>query len=334
MIAGRSNVILHGMESGLPPALHAAINALLEGRPRGPIAERSAKISDCYRGGGHSGVIVSDDDVLAYLLARLPATYAALSAVLREVGARCDFAPKTLTDIGAGPGTASWAAKECWPGLGQVSMIDSSAVFLDMARKLAAKSPSKVLAEAETKLGDVTRLSGMPSSDLVIASYALAELNPVKLTSIATSLWRSCTGILVLVEPGTPAGYERIVACRSALLADGAKIIAPCPHAAPCPIVAPDWCHFSQRLPRSRDHMIVKAANVPFEDEKFSYIAVAREHVAIASYDARVLAPPKKDKTGIAMKLCADGDISLRKIPKRDRVAFTQARGVGWGDSL
>src|SRR6185295_4249691 len=131
------------------------------------------------------------------LLARLPATYAAVSAVLREVGAHCDFAPKTLTDIGAGPGTASWAATEMWPALGRVSMIDSSAVFLDMARKLAANSPHKVLAAAETKLGDVTRLSDVPSSDLVIASYALAELNPVKLTSIAISLWRSCTGILV-----------------------------------------------------------------------------------------------------------------------------------------
>jgi ribosomal protein RSM22 (predicted rRNA methylase) len=221
-----------------------------------------------------------------------------------------------------------------WPALGHVSMIDSSAVFLDMARRLAANSPHKVLTAAEAKLGDVTRLPDLPSSDLVIASYALAELNPVKLTSIAISLWRSCTGILVLVEPGTPAGYERIVACRSALLADGAKIIAPCPHAAPCPIVAPDWCHFSQRLPRSRDHMMVKAANVPFEDEKYSYIAVARDHIAIAPYNARVLAPPKKDKTGIAMKVCADGAISLRTIPKRDKAAFTKARDTRWGDSL
>ena len=135
-------------------------------------------------------------------------------------------------------------------------------------------------------------------------------------------------------DSGTPAGYERIIACRSALLADGARIIAPCPHAAPCPIVAPDWCHFSQRLPRSRDHMMVKAANVPFEDEKYSYIAVARDHIAIAPYNARVLAPPKKDKTGIAMKVCADGEISLRKIPKRDKAAFTKARDTRWGDSL
>src|SRR5436190_1028082 len=106
------------MESGLPPALQAAINALLEGRPRGPLAERAAKISECYRCGGHSGAaIASDADVLAYLLARLPATYAAVLAVLREVRARSDFAPQTLTDIGAGPGTASWAAIEIWPRL-------------------------------------------------------------------------------------------------------------------------------------------------------------------------------------------------------------------------
>jgi ribosomal protein RSM22 (predicted rRNA methylase) len=319
----------------LPPALQAAVNALLEGRARRPIAERSAQISDCYRSGGHSGAaIASDIDVLAYLLARLPATYAAVAAVLDEVGARSAFDPKTLTDIGAGPGTASWAAFEAWPALERAAMIDSSAVFLDMARKLAAASPSKALANAETKLADVTRLPDLPSSDLVIASYALAEVPAAALTKIATALWKSCAGILILVEPGTPAGYERIVSCRSALIADGAKIVAPCPHAAPCPIRSPDWCHFSQRLPRSRDHMIVKAAQVPFEDEKFSYLAVARDHVAIERYEARVLAPPMKDKTGIAMKVCANGEIAQRKIPSRDRAAFSNARDLRWGDSF
>lgn len=323
------------MESGLPPALQSAVSALLEGRPRGLIAERSTKISDCYRGGGHSGAaIVSDNDVLAYLLARLPATYAAMAAVLREVRARSEFEPKTLTDIGAGPGTASWAAIGAWPALDRVAMIDSSAAFLDMARRLAANSPNDALSGAALMLADVTRLPDLQPSDLVIASYALAELPREALTDVATALWKSCTGILVLVEPGTPKGYERIVACRSALLADGARIVAPCPHAAPCPIRSPDWCHFSQRLARSRDHMIVKAANVPFEDEKFSYLAVARDHVAVKRYDARVLAPPKKDKTGVAMKVCANGDISRRKIPRRDREEFSRLRDVRWGDAI
>jgi len=319
----------------LPSALQAAVNALLEGRPRGPIAERSAQISDCYRGGGHSGAaIVSDNDVLAYLLARLPATYAAVTAVLEEVRARCAFEPATLTDIGAGPGTASWAALEAWPALDRVAMIDSSAVFLDMARKLAAASASKALANAETKFGDVRRLSDLAASDVVIASYALAEVPSAAVADTAMALWKASSGILVLVEPGTPAGYERIIACRTALLADGAKIIAPCPHAAPCPIVAPDWCHFSQRLSRSRDHMFVKSAQVPFEDEKFSYLAVARDHIPIERYEARVLAPPKKDKTGITLKLCTNGEISQRKIPSRDRAALSRARDLRWGDSF
>jgi len=319
----------------LPPALQAAVNALLEGRARRPIAERSAQISDCYRGGGHSGAaIASDNDVLAYLLARLPATYAAVTAVLDEVRARCAFEPATLADVGAGPGTASWAAIETWPGLDRIAMIDSSTIFLEMARKLAAASPSKALATATTTHADVTRLPDLASSELVIASYALGEVPSAALTETAMALWKSCTGILILVEPGTPAGYQRIVACRAALLADGAKIIAPCPHVAPCPIVAPDWCHFSQRLARSRDHMFVKSAQVPFEDEKFSYLAAARDHIAVERYEARVLAPPKKDKTGIALKLCTHGEISQRKIPSRDRAALSRVRDLRWGDSF
>jgi ribosomal protein RSM22 (predicted rRNA methylase) len=314
--------------------LQSAISALLEGRPRAPIAERAARMSETYRAGGSSGtVIASDDDVLAYLVARLPATYATVSAVLNEAADVCDFAPKTLTDIGAGPGTASWAAVGAWPSLERVNMVDSSAVFLDMARKLAAGGAT-ALAKADTTRADVTRLPDLPPSDLVIASYALAELNATALTRVALALWQSCTGLLVFVEPGTPAGYARIVACRTALLSAGAKIVAPCPHALPCPIVAPDWCHFSQRLARSRDHMLVKGANVPFEDEKFSYLVVAREHVAVTPYAARVLAPPKKDKTGIAMKLCADGAISSRKVASRDRAEFKEVRDARWGDRL
>ena len=42
----------------------------------------------------------------------------------------------------------------------------------------------------------------------------------------------------------------------------------------------PDWCHFTQRLPRSRAHKQIKGAELPFEDEKFSYVALTRAPVA------------------------------------------------------
>src|SRR5207244_2975539 len=79
------------------------------------------------------------DDALAYALARLPATYAACVRVFEEAVARAPgFAPRRLLDGGAGPAAASWAALEAWPGLDQLSWLDSSPTFLQIAARLAA----------------------------------------------------------------------------------------------------------------------------------------------------------------------------------------------------
>jgi ribosomal protein RSM22 (predicted rRNA methylase) len=148
-------------------------------------------------------------------------------------------------------------------------------------------------------------------------------------------LWKASAGALALVEPGTPAGFERIRAARAALIASGASIAAPCPHAAACPIVAPDWCHFSERLARSRDHRLVKAADAPFEDEKFSYVVAVRPQVTVAACDARVLAPPGSSKASLSLKLCRlDGAIAERIVPRRDRVAHAALRRLRWGDAI
>ena len=52
-----------------------------------------------------------------------------------------------------------------------------------------------------------------------------------------------------------------------------------------------DWCHFSERLQRSRDHMIAKGARVPFEDERYAYVAVSRVPV-VHPASARIIKPP------------------------------------------
>ena len=116
------------------------------------------------------------------------------------------------------------------------------------------------------------------------------------------------------MPPGTPAGFATILACRAALLAAGARVVAPCPGAHPCPITAPDWCHFAERLPRSRAHMRAKDANVPFEDEKFSYVAVAREGIDIAPIEARIIAPPLVAKPGTRLRLCTPTGIADRVV--------------------
>lgn len=323
------------MSQGLPPALRAALDRALEGVSRKDLADRAAQTSAAYRAGRASaGVIRGLEDALAYALVRLPATFAACGAAFEAARAAApDFAPRSLLDAGSGTAAASWAAVGAWPGLASTTWLDSSAPFLDLATRLAAEGPA-ALRDAQPLKADLAAGGAWPRADLVVASYALAEIAPGRLGAVVDDLWAACQGLMILVEPGTPAGCRRILAARERLVAAGARIAAPCPHDGPCPLVDPDWCHFSVRLPRSRDHLVVKGAEVPFEDEKFAYLAVARPGIAPAPARARVLAPPRASKAGIALKLCTPEGVKARTVGKRDKSAFDRARRAGWGDAL
>src|SRR6266567_930178 len=109
----------------LPADLQAALSAKLQGLSRHDTAARAVRISQTYRDGGGSAGIRSESDALAYAAARMPATYAAVGASLNALcGIRPDFAPQSLLDVGAGPGTASWAAAEAFSSLRSFSLLD------------------------------------------------------------------------------------------------------------------------------------------------------------------------------------------------------------------
>src|SRR6201996_523822 len=111
----------------LPAELKAALDARLQGLSRNDAAERAARISQSYRRGGNSLTIRNEADALAYALARMPATYAAVTASLNALAdIRPDFAPQSLLDVGAGPGTATWAAAETWPPLQNFTLLDAN----------------------------------------------------------------------------------------------------------------------------------------------------------------------------------------------------------------
>ena len=324
------------MAGELPGYLRAAIERRLNGVARGELARRSAAISLAYRSGSGSGAVLSSDaDITAYLVTRLPATYAATAAALTEVARRApSFRPASMIDAGAGPGTASFAGTATWPEIAVVTMVDASARLLETSAELSADSDIAALREARRVAGDmVTAAAG--DAALVVASYALPEVSTSRLPATVARLWEATSGVLVLVEPGTPAGFARIRAARAALIAAGGNIVAPCPHALACPIVAPDWCHFAVRLARSRDHRLVKEAEAPFEDEKYAYVAVARLEVAHEAFAARVLAPTRMNKVAMTAKLCtADGTIAMRTVPRRDAEAFRAWRRLDWSDAV
>jgi ribosomal protein RSM22 (predicted rRNA methylase) len=316
----------------LPAELRAALDAKLEGLSRQHAAARAALISKTYREGGTSGAITSETDALAYALARMPATYAAVAASLNALQGICpDFAPQSLLDVGAGPGTASWATAEAFPMLASFTLLDANSALRTLALEFA--SGSSRLSGASYQLGPArASLANAAEADLVMASYLIGELGERERSDLADAMWAKARGTLVIVEPGTPAGYARIIAARAQLIASGAHVAAPCPHDKQCPLTPPDWCHFAQRLPRSRAHMQMKAAEVPFEDEKFSYVVLAR--APIAQRPTRVLAPPVVGKAEIAAKLCTPDGVVLAKVARRDKPAYARARRWSWGDAI
>jgi ribosomal protein RSM22 (predicted rRNA methylase) len=276
-------------------------------------------------------------DALAYALTRTPATYAAARRALEEVLAlRPDLAVSSLLDAGAGPGGGGWAAIDALPGLSAVIRLDHSPAFLDLAEDLAAAGPAPLASAARLRADLADPALSPPQADLVLAAYALTEIPAAALPGVVERLWSATRGLFLVVEPGSPEAWRRGLEIRTRLIAAGARLVGPCPQEAACPLAAPDWCHFAQRLPRGREHRLAKGGAAPFEDEKFFWLAFERAGpVSAGRAPARIIAPPRPGKPGVRLRLCQpDGRIENADIPRRDKAAFARARRLGWGETF
>lgn len=318
----------------LPAALRHAVDTQLQRVPLADLQRASSVLSQRYRAETRDGKWHLSDQLAAnaYLAARLPATFAAVVTALQEAAQICpDFAPRSHLDIGAGPGTAMWAAGSVWPHLQKALLLEGSNAIRTVGEALSAHA---AIPDIEWRAADVTTgLNNAEASSLVTLAYVLDELSETERQKLIAQLWQLTEGMLVIIEPGTPAGWQRIMAARAQLQALNAQIVAPCTHEHACGVQLPDWCHFSRRVARSKIHRLTKEADVPWEDEKFSYLAVSRQPVALNG--KRVLMQPKSGGGKVHVKLCSpDGSVKESLITKRDKALFAEARRADWGDLL
>lgn len=311
----------------LPEALEQALAGLAATRSGTSRARASADLTQRYRSGAASAPVArSREDVLAYAAARLPATFAATRIALRELAARAPWLqPTNQLDLGSGPGTALWAARETWPTVSATTAVEAEPEMRRVARELG---------EFELVPGDLP--AGVPDRqyDLVTAAYVLGELGADGFAATLDRAWQATAGALVVVEPGTPAGYERVLAARDRLVAAGGTVVAPCPHDGPCPLAELDgeWCHFAVRVARSRVHRTTKGARLGHEDEKFAYVAVTRRPGEPAT--ARVLRHPQLRPGHVLLELCTVGGRRLETVSKRDGGRYREARKLDWGSAF
>ena len=315
--------------------LRAAIDAMLDGQSLGALARVAAQQSDFYRARApheyRAPVVDSEQAALAYLAWRLPATHGAVWEALSAT-ARClpEHAPTSLLDLGAGPGTGMWAACDVWPSLGRLVAVEQSPAFIEVGRALAQGGSTALQAARWIHRSATQPVDEDAPHDLVTVAYLLGELPEADRTALLRNAWHVASGVLVVVEPGTTAGFELIVTARAELVAAGGTVIAPCPHSEQCPMDRPDWCHFSARVQRSRTHRTVKQGNLGYEDERYSYVAVARtERTATGD---RVIHTPHVSRAEIRLDLCTRTGIEQIAVPRRDKAAYKRARKSRWGD--
>ncbi|WP_432588553.1 small ribosomal subunit Rsm22 family protein [Streptomyces sp. HD1123-B1] len=316
--------------------LRTALAGLLDGLPPRQAARAVERLIANYRGRTPTDAPVLRDrsDVAAYAAYRMPATFEAVRAALAAFRARVpDWTPASHIDIGGGTGAASWAVAAAWPDGGHTTtVLDWAEPALALGRELAGQADSEALRGARWQRRAIGDGLALPDpTDLVTVSYVLGELTEADQHAVVDEAARTARAV-VLVEPGTPDGFARVREARDRFTAAGLTLVAPCPHGAACPIEpGADWCHFAARVSRSSLHRQVKGGSLPYEDEKFSYVAAVRFPAAPAP--SRVTRHPQIRKGQVLLDLCtADEGLTRRTVTKRQGPLYRAARDTVWGD--
>jgi ribosomal protein RSM22 (predicted rRNA methylase) len=307
----------------LPTELAEAIGREADRHHRGALAKAVASISDRYHAEGTRATgRLNDEERAAYLAVRMPAIYGVLRAVFAELERRIPGAAVgSLLDLGAGPGTSAWAARAIWPDLAAITCIERDREFIAVGRRIA---PIPGIQWIEANLNDNPMLS---PADLVVLSYTAGEFRDC--TGLIEHAWAAAHLALIVVEPGTPRGFEVIRAVREQLIRSGAEIAAPCPHAGECPMKTPDWCHFAARIERTRLHRQLKGGELGHEDEKFSYVIASR--IPVHPAESRIVRHPWTEPGLVRLELCIPDGLRMQTVRKRGGEAFRRARKANWG---
>lgn len=310
--------------------LTARITELCEGVPVTLLARACDEVSAAYRAGGVTGARSAGEwtrnHYLAYLVARVPATSAAIAAAAASASDACpSFAPASVADLGAGPGTSVLALADRYPGA-RFRLYERDTQFIALARQVLAGVPNHI----EFVTADLTRAPLVEPADLVLLSYALSELSESAAAALVAKAWAAARQMLIVVEPGSPRGFRGVLDVRDSLSARGGFVAAPCPHASACPLANDDWCHFAARVSRSQMHRRVKHGALSYEDEKFAYVALAKLPVQPAA--ARIVRRPLVRPRAVELLCCTSEGLARTTIGRGDRERYRPARAASWGD--
>ncbi len=309
-----------------PAEVQNRINELAEGVDLKTLKAAAARLSENYRNESSSGKrgAVSKTDALAYAAVRMAATFAAVSKALELSLARFNGEINSVLDVGAGTGAGAIAAARL-TGCANIACVECEENMLALGKELCGAAG----VSAAWEKGDISD-NIAKRADLVICSYCLNELPEAQRERAVRLLAGAAEKLLVIVEPGTPFAFGEMKQTRQTLIERSLEIAAPCPHENECPLPEDDWCHFTARAGRSKLHKALKNADVPYEDEKFCFVAAARGNFTPCA--ARVLRKPQIQSGFVTLKLCGSDGIKSETITKKSPLFKAARKAVHGGE--
>ncbi|TFY71841.1 hypothetical protein EVG20_g1169 [Dentipellis fragilis] len=260
----------------------------------------------------------AERDGTAFASVALPAHYSAIYAVIDHVKQRLGLSwnVQTVLDWGAGTGSGLWAVSNVLrervareQTSNEEARLAESTIsnYVAIERREGLAVIGKRLIEgadlgnltvswrkSHTTDLDSTTVEG--ASTLALSAFHITAIpTPVQRKALVKEMWESGADVIIIMDHNTPAGFGNIVEAREYLLklgrkeaqdqgndlqAEGAYVVAPCPHDGACPIYHSDArnvvCGFSQRLQRPAFVRKTKHSGRGHEDIGYSYVVIRR----------------------------------------------------------
>ena len=314
----------------IPEELKRAIEELLLKNKTNEIIENAQIISTRYRNNDGKGkrLLTEQNEAISYAISRMPATYSAVNSVVSQTIENYDESLQTLFDIGAGTGAATWAVNDLVE-ITEAKCFERENNMINIGKQLMSNTK---LSKVKWEQFDILQDDIIEKADIVITSYMINELPENEKEIVIEKLWKVTNKMLIIIEPGTPAGFNNILKIRERLLKSGGYIVAPCSHQEECKISKGDWCAFYTRVFRSAIHKQAKRGELGYEDEKFSYIAFSKIPVKING--SRILRHPQIYKGYVNVKLCTENGIQEKKYSKKDGDIYKRVRKLNAGEKI
>ena len=184
----------------LPQLLQASLEKELVQISTSKLQKAYSKLSTHYRVDRKeiNQALKQEEQRISYIAARMPSTYETVYRVLSELKNIVPNQIQSVLDVGAGPGTASWACCEAFDTIQDVTLVEHNFEMASLGKKIANDHP--ILKKAQWIVQDITKIkSDIKPADLVIASYSFNEINEQNKENTLKFLWERTNKFLVII---------------------------------------------------------------------------------------------------------------------------------------